>query len=222
MHFLYSLVNLFAPINCRTLPPFSKIIQSFRCKTLRKEIERGGDLLENAIFLNVCLTILWKLVVIRLTQGWNTICSQLGLSISHYLLIQRDEISFSARHQGINDILALKSITVSSFSSCPKHEDITVKTLKWVEEMKTLQCLHFLSITHGVMTYVCIIVFIYLSIVLIWDLWIWSATLQCHLWHGLVANQNPWASNDNNTLKMNIVTLCCFSCIIKWYYVNQF
>ena len=66
--------------------------------------------------------------------------------------ILRAEISFSARHQGVNDILALKSMTVSSFFDCQKHEDITVKTLQRDEKMKTLQCLHFLSITHDVMT----------------------------------------------------------------------
>ena len=60
-----------------------------------------------------------------------------------------------------------------------------MKTLQRNEEKKTLQCLHFLSIAHGVMTYVCInyilaiiiiIMFIYLGIVVIWDPWI----LICH------------------------------------------
>ena len=36
----------------------------------------------------------------------------------------RTEISFSASHQGVNDIFTLKSITVSSFSDCQKHEGI--------------------------------------------------------------------------------------------------
>ena len=62
--------------------------------------------------------------------------------------ILRAEISFA----GVNDILALKSMTVSSFFDCQKHEDITVKTLQLGEKMKTLQCLHFLSITQDVMT----------------------------------------------------------------------
>ena len=39
--------------------------------------------------------------------------------------------------------------TVYSFSDCLKHEYIALKTLQGDEEMKTLQCLHFLSITHG-------------------------------------------------------------------------
>ena len=33
------------------------------------------------------------------------------------------------RNQGINDIFALKSITVYSFSDCQKHEDNTVSSL---------------------------------------------------------------------------------------------
>ena len=56
---------------------------------------------------------------------------------------------------------------------------ITVKTLQEDEEMKTLQCLHFPSFTHGVMTYILaiiIIMFIYSGIVVIWDPWI----LICH------------------------------------------
>ena len=36
-----------------------------------------------------------------------------SLSISQYLQIQQSEMPFSALHQGVNDILALKSITVS-------------------------------------------------------------------------------------------------------------
>ena len=47
---------------------------------------------------------------------------------------------------------------LSSFLDCQKRKDITLKTLQWDEDMKILQCLHFLSITHGVMTYNCIIV----------------------------------------------------------------
>ena len=97
--------------------------------------------------------------LIEKKKGWNIMCSPLSISISRYLQIQRAEISFSVCHQGINDIFTLKSITVSSFSNCQKHEDITVKTLRGDEEMKTLQCLHFLSnIRHGLITYVCIIV----------------------------------------------------------------
>ena len=50
--------------------------------------------------------------------------------ISHYLYMQRAEISFSARHKGVNDIFALKRITVSTFSDCQNHEDITVNELQ--------------------------------------------------------------------------------------------
>ena len=39
----------------------------------------------------------------------------LSIRISQYLQVQRAEISFSARYQGVDDILALMSITVSSF-----------------------------------------------------------------------------------------------------------
>ena len=56
-------------------------------------------------------------------------------SISCYLQIQQAEISFSVCQQGIIDIFTLKSITVSSFSDCQKHEDITVKTLQGDEDI---------------------------------------------------------------------------------------
>ena len=78
----------------------------------------------------------------RKSQDWNIICSPLSIRISHYLQIQRVEISFSARHQGVNGIFALKSMTVSSFSDCQKHEDITVR---W--SVEALQCLYFVIIT---------------------------------------------------------------------------
>ena len=56
-------------------------------------------------------------------------------SISSYLQIQQAEISFSVCQQGIIDIFTLKSITMSSFSDCQKHEDITVKTLQGDEDI---------------------------------------------------------------------------------------
>ena len=69
----------------------------------------------------------------RKYQARNIISSQLSISIPHYLQIQRAEISFSARHQSVNDIFALKSITVSSFSDCQN-----MKTVQWrhYSEMK--------------------------------------------------------------------------------------
>ena len=94
----------------------------------------------------------------RKPRGWNIICSLLIISIFQYLQIQSAEILFSAHHQGVDDIFALNSITVTSFSDCQKHKDIAVKTLQWDEKMKTLHCLHFLSITYGIMTYASIIV----------------------------------------------------------------
>ena len=53
------------------------------------------------------------------------------------------------KHRKILEKFNTLSRKVSSFSNCQKHEYITVKTLQGDEEMKTLQCLHFLSITHG-------------------------------------------------------------------------
>ena len=53
------------------------------------------------------------------------------------------------KHRKIFEKFTTLCRTVSSFSDCQKHEYITVKTLQGDEEMKTLQCLHFLSITHG-------------------------------------------------------------------------
>ena len=51
-----------------------------------------------------------------------------------------------------------------------------MKTLQWNKEMRALHCPHLLSITYGVMTYVyiaiIIIMFIYSSIIDIWDPWI--------------------------------------------------
>ena len=112
------------------------------------------------------------------------------------------EINFLVCHQGL--IIFLKSITVSSISNCQKYEEnITVKTL---------QCLHFLSITHDVITYVCIIVcssnnnnnnnnnvnilgWVLLSFE---TLRLWFATLHC---------DNPWASNNTNALKVKSIVI---------------
>ena len=95
----------------------------------------------------------------RKSQGCNINSSSLSLSISHYLQIRRTEISFSERHQGVNDVYTLKSIKMSSFSDFHKHysEDIT---LRWRDEDEdgVLKRLHFLFITHGLITYVCMIV----------------------------------------------------------------
>ena len=55
------------------------------------------------------------------TLGWVMKCNEeeeLSLKNSH---------DSSACHQGVNDIFALKSITVSSFFDFQKHEDITVR-----------------------------------------------------------------------------------------------
>ena len=89
----------------------------------------------------------------RKSQDWNIICSPLSIRISHYLQIQRVEISFSARHQGVNGIFALKSMTVSSFSDCQKHEDITVR---WSVETITVSlfCLYY-TWRNGLRLYNC-------------------------------------------------------------------
>ena len=65
-------------------------------------------------------------------------------TLKHIIENVRAELSFSVCHQGVNYIFSLKSITMTSFSDCQKHEGIIVKTLQWDEEMKALQCLHFL------------------------------------------------------------------------------
>ena len=52
------------------------------------------------------------------------------------------------KHRKIFEKFTTLCRAVSSFSDCQKHEYITVKKLQVDEEMKTLQCLHFLSITH--------------------------------------------------------------------------
>ena len=57
--------------------------------------------------------------------------------------------SNAIKHRKILEKFNTLSRKVSSFSNCQKHEYITVKTLQGDEEMKTLQCLHFLFITHG-------------------------------------------------------------------------
>lgn len=95
----------------------------------------------------------------RKSQGCNINSSSLSLSISHYLQIHRTEISFSDHQQGVNDVYTLKSIKMSSFFDFHKHysEDIT---LRWRDEDEdgVLKRLHFLSITHGLITYVFMIV----------------------------------------------------------------
>ena len=109
------------------------------------------------------------------SQEWNIICSPLSISISCYLPIQQVKISFSAHHQGVNDILALKSIAASSFYDCQKHEDILVKKLQRDEDIIVSSLslyytwhndLHLFN--HMILT-IIIINFIYLGIVTIWD-----------------------------------------------------
>ena len=53
------------------------------------------------------------------------------------------------KHRKIFEKFTTLCRAVSSFSDCQKHEYITVKTLQGDEETKTLQCLHFVYITHG-------------------------------------------------------------------------
>ena len=69
----------------------------------------------------------------RKSQAWNIICSPLSISISRYLQIQRAEISFSVRHQGINDILPWRALHCLHFPIVKK-----MKTLQWrhYREMK--------------------------------------------------------------------------------------
>ena len=57
------------------------------------------------------------------------------------------------KHRKIFEKFTTLCRTVSSFSDCQKHEYITVKTLQGDEEMKALQCLHFLSIIHGLIIF---------------------------------------------------------------------
>ena len=82
----------------------------------------------------------------------------------------RAEIWLSARHQGVNDIFFLKSSTVSLFSDCQKHEDISVKKLLEDEQMKILQLLilHFLSISHDLRLHNCMILSYLLSSLSLW------------------------------------------------------
>ena len=61
------------------------------------------------------LIALWDTYSSSMNDGKFIYYFPLSISISQYLQIQRAEISFSARHQGVNNILALKSITVSLF-----------------------------------------------------------------------------------------------------------
>ena len=115
----------------------------------------------------------------RKSQSSNIICSPLSVSISHYLQI------FSACHQGVNDIFALKSISVFIFQ-LPKtwrhySEDITVRwrdeditvssfSLKWRNDLGL----------YNRMILALIIMFIYSGIVVIWDNCILVCYLQCH------------------------------------------
>ena len=48
----------------------------------------------------------------RKFQDWNIYFSPLSISIFHNLQIHWAEISFSSRHQGVNDISSLKSMTM--------------------------------------------------------------------------------------------------------------
>ena len=59
---------------------------------------------------------------------------------------------FQLTIKALMTILSYRDHSVFIFPLAMKHESIIVKTLKRDEEMKTLQCLHFLSTTHRVMT----------------------------------------------------------------------
>ena len=93
----------------------------------------------------------------------------------HVLQIQRAEISFSARHQGVNYIFALKNMTVSSFSNRRKHEDITVKKLQWDEDIAGSSFSLYYTWCNGLCFYnrmilaMIKIMFIHLGIAFIWE-----------------------------------------------------
>ena len=157
----------------------------------------------------------------RKSQGWNIICSPISISISHYLQIQQAEASFSACHQGINDIFSLKSFTVCSFSDCQKHDDIT---MRWRDEYITVSSFSQYYTWHNDLhlynMILVIIMFNYLGIVVIWDPWFWFSTLQCHLclmlhvrhkWHWYFFNDS--SSNDTSSMILEIPTwISVFQC----------
>ena len=134
------------------------------------------------------------------------------------------QVDFCFYHQRI---LSESSLDFFSFSKIPlfsnfkNHEDVTVKTLQWNEETTLFSfSLHYewcndLHLNNR-MILAIIITFIQSDIAVIWDSRIWFATPQCrfslpfcvgHKWNCRVANQNPWASNDNNALKINIIVI---------------
>ena len=103
------------------------------------------------------------------------------------------EVSYAAHsthHQGVNDIFALKSITVFSFSLY----------YTWQNDLRLYNRMILTVIT---------IMFIYLGIVVIWNPWIL-------IWHCRAANQSPRASDDNSALKVNIIVIF----YLNPFYVN--
>ena len=66
------------------------------------------------------------------------ICSPLSINISHYLQIQRAEMSFSACHEGVNKIFVPNSITVPSFFNFRAETNVLVSIQG--EDCKQTQC----------------------------------------------------------------------------------
>ena len=73
---------------------------------------------------------------------------------------------FSARHQGVNDVLAFKIITVSLFSL----------SYKWRNDLRLYMEIYLHGLYNRMILAIIIIMSIYSSIVVIWDPWI----LICH------------------------------------------
>ena len=173
----------------------------------------------------------------RRCQGWNVICSPFNIGIFHYLQIQRAEISFSVRHQGINDIFVLKSTTLPSFSDCQKHEDITVRWRDgdysviislyhtWRNDLRLYN--RMILATTIIIT---IIMFIYSGIVVIWESWILiyhppvpfvrSASRRAQMTLS-DEKSSPRDSNENNALKMNALLLYCFTWTLSFKHVHR-
>ena len=135
-------------------------------------------------------------------------CKTAKLVVCHLSEKSYQKISFSTRHQGVNDIFALKSsVFIFRLSKTWRHysEDITVSSCSQYYTWR-----NDLSLYYHIILAIMIIMFIYSGTVFIWDPWI----LNCHPPMSFVPFASPWAayqnpkvSNDTNALKMKIIAI---------------
>ena len=108
------------------------------------------------------------------------------------------------------------SVSIFRFPKTWRHynENTTASSFSlyytWCDGLRSHNC---------IILAIIIMMFIYSEIVVIWDPWflIYHTLVSVvHKWHYRTTNQNPRASNDNNTLKTNIIVIFMNVSVRKW------